>query len=94
MKNLGLQLNAIALSLSAAGLLLVFEVIRPFRDLAKDGPLALFAWAIGTALVTRCLFLKERSLAVTLVAAAANVLPLLGAVALWLLLRKSSFAWH
>jgi hypothetical protein len=29
------------------GLLLIFEVIRPFHDMSKDGPLAMILWGVG-----------------------------------------------
>jgi ABC-type uncharacterized transport system permease subunit len=46
-------------ALFVLGLLLFLEMLRPFRDLRKDGPLALAAFALGaltagTALVLGC----------------------------------------
>jgi len=83
-----------ALLLSAAGLLLVFEVIRPFRDLSVDGPLALVAWGIGMTLGVTCLFLKARSIALGVIVILANAIPLLAAGSVWWLMRGSNFAWH
>lgn len=42
--------SLLALVLFALGVLLVVEVIRPFRDLAIDGPIALGCWGAGLAL--------------------------------------------
>jgi hypothetical protein len=40
-------LGAVVLLLAAFGVLICFEVIRPFRDLAVDGPIALALWGIA-----------------------------------------------
>ncbi len=87
-------LGTVALGLSAVGGLLICEVIRPFRDLAIDGPIALSCWGMGAMLGLLCFFLKRRSLVFAIISLAANVLPLLGALVLWWLLSQSNFAWH
>lgn len=42
--------SILALVLLTLGVLLVVEVIRPFRDLAIDGPIALGCWGTGLVL--------------------------------------------
>ncbi len=87
-------LGMIALGLSAAGGLLVCEVIRPFHDFSIDGPIALSFWGIGATLGFVCFFLKARSLILSIIALVVNVVPLLGALVVWWLLSQSNFAWH
>jgi len=43
-----------------AGLALFFEVIRPFRDLEADGPLAIACWAMGFMLALQLWVGKHR----------------------------------
>lgn len=74
--------------------LICSEVIRPFRDLAVDGPIALACWAIGAALAIACFFLKSRSMAFSVISLAANVLPLVVALVLLWLMSQSNFGWH
>lgn len=52
----------VSLGLSATGILLILEVIRPFHDLALDGPLALTLWGIGAVLSLTSFFLRRRSI--------------------------------
>lgn len=87
-------ISAVALLLATVGILLVCEVIRPFRDLAVDGPIALACWGVGTLLATTCFFLKPRSLILTLVTLGANLIPLIAALALLWLMSRSNFGWH
>jgi hypothetical protein len=87
-------LGIVALVLCALGVLIFFEVVRPFRDNAIDGPIAFSSWAVGAALGISCFFLKGRSMALNIISVAANIIPL---VAGWLLLRAiahSTFIWH
>jgi hypothetical protein len=86
--------GALALGLSVTGGLLICEVIRPFHDLSIDGPIALSCWGIGATLGIACFFLKGRSLVFSILSLAVNVLPLLGALAVWWLLSQSNFAWR
>jgi hypothetical protein len=87
-------LGAVALLLAAVGVLICFEVIRPFRDLAIDGPIALALWGIGAALAISCFFLKGRSLTLTIFSLAVNALLLLAAIALIRVMSHSNFGWH
>lgn len=87
-------LGIFALLLCALGVLIFFEVIRPFRDMSIDGPIALGSWGIGAAFGISCFFLKGRSLTLSIVSVAANVLLLLAALALFWALFHSNFAWH
>ena len=80
--------------LSVAGLLLIFEVVRPYRDLSVDGPLALAAWGLGVTLAVTCFFLKGRSIALGVVSVLANAIPLLVAIGLWWVMSHTNFAWH
>jgi hypothetical protein len=76
------------------GLLLIFEVIRPFRDMAKDGPLAMMWWGIGTIAGIVGLFLRPRVIALSIGALLANLLPMCGIAAVLLLLGRSTLIWH
>lgn len=87
-------LPLLACALSAAGILLILEVIRPFHDLALDGPLALTLWGIGVALSFTSFFLRGRSIIFSVIGLFVNVIPLIGALILWWLLSHSNFAWH
>ncbi|MEP7072064.1 MAG: hypothetical protein ABI839_06735 [Verrucomicrobiota bacterium] len=86
-------LGTIALLLCGFGVLISVEVIRPFRDMAIDGPIALGSWGAGLALGITCFFLKGRSLTLSMISVAANLLLLLAALALWVI-SNSNFAWH
>ena len=83
-----------ALLLCALGVLIFFEVIRPFHEMSIDGPIALGSWSIGAALGISCFFLKGRSLTLSVLSVMANVLPLLAALALFWVLSHANFAWH
>jgi hypothetical protein len=87
-------LASAAFLLSFCGGLLVLEILRPFRDLAIDGPIALGAWTLGIALSIVSYFVGGRSRVLSSLALAINLLPLLGVVALLLVMRASNFAWH
>lgn len=87
-------LGIIALLLSTVGLLIFFEVLRPFRDMSIDGPIALVSWGIGAAIGVACLFLKRRSLTLSIVSMVANLIPLLAALVLLWALSRSNFGWH
>jgi len=86
--------GTVALGLSVAGGLLVCEVIRPFHDFSIDGSIALSFWGMGAALGFVGFFLKGRSLAFSIISLVANVVPLLGALVVWWLMRQSDFAWR
>ncbi len=87
-------LGAVVLLLAAFFVLICFEVIRPFRDLAVDGPIALALWGTSAAFAISCFFLKGRSLTLTAISLAANVLLLLATLALLAVMSHSNFGWH
>ena len=87
-------LGSVALLLCVSGALIACEVIRPFRDMSIDGPIALGAWGIGVALGVSCFFLRGRSLTLSVISVAANILPLIAALALLWVMSRSNFAWH
>ncbi|MFL6584446.1 MAG: hypothetical protein ACJ8KU_08000 [Chthoniobacterales bacterium] len=88
------QLSVLALFFCALGVLIFVEVIRPFRDLSVDGPIALISWGIGAALGIGCLFLKGRSITLSVITVAANLLPLAGALLLLWGMSHTNFTWH
>jgi hypothetical protein len=59
MKYFSNQLAVAAVLLSCVGLLVFFQIIRPFRNPSVDGPLSLAAWGIGTVLAIIALFLPQ-----------------------------------
>ena len=84
----------LALALNCFGLLLVFEVIRPFRDLSKDGPLAMVCWGAGVVLSLVALLKGSRYRVVSWIGLIVNALALIAMSALLWLLGHSNFAWH
>ena len=62
-----------ALALAVLGILLFVEVIRPFRDLSIDGPLALFSWGSGAGLALVTLWLRGRSVILSAVSLSLNL---------------------
>ena len=91
---MALKLALLSLGLAVLGLLLVFEVIRPFRDMSKDGPLAMVLWGVGAATAFSCFFLRPRSTALSVIALLANSLALIGLAIVFFLLSRSTFIWH
>lgn len=75
--------------LLALGALLAFEVIRPFRDLAIDGPIAMACWGLGVVLPALALWLRQGSFALNVTALVLNVLALLAMGALLLLAKPT-----
>jgi hypothetical protein len=71
------------------GALLAFEVIRPFRDLAIDGPIALACWGIGVLLAALALWLRQGIFALNVTALVLNILALLAMGALLLLAKPT-----
>ncbi|MEO6970894.1 MAG: hypothetical protein ABI217_08365 [Chthoniobacterales bacterium] len=55
-------LGIVALLLCVVGALIFFEVIRPFRHMSIDGPIALSFWGVGAALGVSCFFSKAARL--------------------------------
>ncbi|MGI8819676.1 MAG: hypothetical protein ACR2ID_02210 [Chthoniobacterales bacterium] len=93
-KTIPNSLGIVALLLCVFGALILCEVLRPFRDMSIDGPIALGSWGLGAALGIACFFLKGRSLTLSIISVAANILPLSAATVLWWVLSRSHFAWH
>jgi hypothetical protein len=89
-----LSVAILVLALNAFGLLLVFEVIRPFRDLSKDGPLAMICWGAGVVVSLIALFKGSRSRVLSWAGLIANALALFAMSALLWLVGHSNFAWH
>ena len=67
-----------ALLLLGCGALLVLEVVRPFRDLATDGPIALGCWSTGLLLAVAAIWLGRGSLLLSVAALSLNLLALVG----------------
>ena len=76
------------------GLLLIFEVIRPFHDMSKDGPLATILWGIGATAAIIGFFVRPRAIALGVAALLANLIPLCGVAAVLVLLGRSTLIWH
>lgn len=94
MMKLPNALGVLGLLLCLFGALLFTEIIRPFRNLSIDGPLAVASWGTGAAIGIACFFLKGRSIALTAISVLVNVVPLLGSLALLWALSHTNFAWH
>jgi hypothetical protein len=71
-------LPGLSLALLVCGGLLFFEVIRPFRDLELDGPIALACWALGIALPATALWLRHPLFGVNVAALVLNAVSLAG----------------
>lgn len=67
-----------ALLLLGCGALLVLEVVRPFRDLAIDGPIAVGCWSAGLLLAVAAIWLRRGSLLLSVAALCLNLLALVG----------------
>ena len=76
------------------GLLLIFEVIRPFHDMSKDGPLAMILWGVGATVAMIGFFVRPRAIALGVAALLANLIPLCGVAAVLVLLSHSTLIWH
>jgi hypothetical protein len=76
------------------GLLLIFEVIRPFRDMSKDGPLAMVLWGVGATVAIIGFFVRPRAITLGVAALLANLIPLCGVGAMLVLLGHSTLIWH
>jgi len=86
-------LTIISFVCAAMGLLLIFEV-RPFRDMSKDGPLAMISWGIGATVAIIGFFVRPRAIALSVAALLANLIPLCGVGAVLALLGHSTLIWH
>ena len=79
------RLTIVSFVCSMLGLLLISEVIRPFRDMAKDGPLAMILWGVGATVAIIVFFVRPRSIALSVAALLANLIPLSGVAAVLVL---------
>ena len=81
---------ATLLSLGALGLgcLLFFEQWRPFRDFAKDGPIAVSCVVAGTILAAYAVKRRKGNLAVAIFALTLNVIALFAVAAVFLILSR------
>jgi hypothetical protein len=95
MLNMNSKRFAIAgLICAVVGLLLIFVVVRPFRDLAKDGPLAMIFWGMGATVAMVGFFVQPRAIALSVVALLANMIPMFAVTTVALLLGHSTLIWH
>jgi hypothetical protein len=74
-------LSVISLLLLAIALLLVFEVVRPFRNLAIDGPVAVGCMSAGLLLAVAAIWLRRGIRAIAVIALALNAIALVGVCA-------------
>ena len=88
------RLAIVSFLCSILGLLLIFEVIRPFHDMSKDGPLAMIVWGVGAAVAIIGFFVRPRAIALGVAALLANLIPLCGVGAVLILLGHSTLIWH
>ena len=87
-------LTIVSFVCSMMGLLLIFEVIRPFHDMSKDGPLAMVLWGVGAAVAVIGFFVRPRSITLGVAALLANLIPLCGVAVMLVLLGHSTLIWH
>jgi len=87
-------LTVLSFVCSMLGLLLIFEVIRPFHDMSKDGPLAMIVWGVGATVAIIGFFVRPRAIAFGVAAFLANLIPLCGVGAVLILLGHSTLIWH
>ena len=88
------RLTIVSFVCAMLGLLLIFEVIRPFHDMSKDGPLAMILWGVGVTVAVTGFFMQPRAIALGVAALLANLIPLCGVAAVLLLLGHSTLIWH
>jgi len=88
------QLTIVSFVCAGMGLLLIFEVIRPFRDMSKDGPLAMILWSVGATVAIIGFFVRPRVIALSVAALLANLIPLCGVAVVLVLLGHSTLIWH
>jgi hypothetical protein len=82
-------LPGLSLLLFACGLLLFFEVVRPFRDPDIDMPIALGCWVLGLALAAAGLWLRQGMFALNIAALALNLLVMAALGVLFWLISSS-----
>lgn len=88
------RLSIVSFVCAMIGLLLIFEVIRPFHDMSKDGPLAMILWGVGATVAIISFFVLPRTIALSVAALLANLIPLCGVAAVLVLLGHSTLIWH
>ncbi|PYK77029.1 MAG: hypothetical protein DMF40_10730 [Verrucomicrobia bacterium] len=88
------RLTIVSFVCAMMGLLLIFEVIRPFHDMSKDGPLAMILWGLGATVAIIGFFVQPPSISLGVVALLANLIPLFGVAAVLVLLGHSTLIWH
>jgi hypothetical protein len=82
-------LPGLSLLLFACGLLLFFEVVRPFRDPDIDMPIAVGCWVFGVALAAAALWQRQGMFYLNLGALVLNALALAGIGALFVIFSTS-----
>jgi hypothetical protein len=92
MNSKGLTVSSFLCSM--LGLLLIFEVIRPFHDMSKDGPLAMILWGVGATVAIIGFFVRPRAVALAIAALLANLIPLCGVGTVLVLLGHATSIWH
>lgn len=88
------RLTIVSFVCALLGVLLIFEVIRPFHDMSKDGPLAMILWGVGATVAIIGFFVRPRAIALGVAALLANLIPLSGVAAVLVLLGPSTLIWH
>jgi hypothetical protein len=88
------RLTIVSFVCAAMGLLLIFEVIRPFQNMSKDGPLAMILWGVGATVAVIGFFVRPRAIALSVAALLANLIPLCGVAAVLVILGHSTLIWH
>lgn len=88
------RLTIVSFACAMMGLLLIFEVIRPFRDMSKGGPLAMILWGAGATLAIIGFFVRPRAIALSVAALLANLTPLCVVAAMLVLVGHSTLIWH
>jgi len=88
------RLTIVSFVCAILGLLLILEVIRPFHDISKDGPLAMILWGVGATVAVIGFFVQPRAITLGVSALLANLIPLCGVAAVLLLLGHSTLIWH
>jgi hypothetical protein len=88
------RLTIVSFVCATLGFLLILEIIRPFHDLSKDGPLALILWGVGATIAIIGFFARPRAIALGIAALFANLIPLCGVGAMLVLLGHSTLVWH
>jgi hypothetical protein len=88
------RLTIVSFVCAMMGLLLIFEVIRPFHDMSEDGPLAMILWGVGATVAIIGFFTQPRAIGLDVAALLANLIPLCGVSAVLVLLGHSTLIWH